>query len=98
MINMRIPTLVVTTLLAVLSIEAQQKKVLFDAMHAQTAGNADWVLDEDNCDIAQRLPTPDQANVTSSTPETFWSGAFSAMGIDLVKKGFRVESLPDGSR
>ena len=76
----------------------QQKTVLFDAMHAQTAGNADWVLDEDTCGTAQRFPTPDQSNITTSTPETFWSGAFSAMGIDLVKKGFRVESLPIGSR
>lgn len=76
----------------------QQKAVLFDAMHAQTAGNADWVLDEDTCGTAQRFPTPDQSNITPSTPETFWSGAFSAMGIDLVKKGFRVESLPIGSR
>jgi hypothetical protein len=84
--------------LAVVSVEAQQKKVLFDAMHAQTAGNADWVLDEDQCGIAQRFPTPDQTTITANTPETFWSGAFSAFGIDLVKKGFRVESLPRGSR
>lgn len=77
---------------------AQQKIVLFDAMHAQTAGNADWTLDEDSCGTAQRYPTPDQAGITSSTPETFWSGAHSAMGVDLVKKGFRVESLPIGSR
>lgn len=84
--------------LASLSLDAQQKKVLFDAMHAQTAGNADWVLDEDQCGTAQRFPTPDQATITASTPETFWSGAFSAFGIDLVKRGFHVESLPRGSR
>ena len=95
---MRTTTLIVAALLAVLSIEAQQKTVLFDAMHAQTAGHADWVLDEDSCGTAQRFPTPGQSSVTSSTPETFWSGAFSAMGVDLVKKGFRVESLPNGSR
>lgn len=95
---MRTTMLIAATLLAALSIEAQQKTVLFDAMHAQTAGNADWVLDEDSCGTAQRFPTPDQSSVTSSTPETFWSGAFSAMGVDLVKKGFRVESLPNGSR
>src|SRR6202022_617786 len=77
---------------------AQQKTILFDAAHAQTAGNADWTLDEDTCGIAQRLPTPDQAGITASTPETFWSGAHSAMGIDLVKKGFHVESLPIGAR
>src|SRR6202022_4681644 len=77
---------------------AQQKTILFDAGHAQTAGNADWTLDEDSCGTAQRFPTPDQAGITSSTPETYWSGAFSAMGVDLVKKGFHVESLPVGAR
>lgn len=77
---------------------AQQKSVLFDAKHAQTAGNADWVLDEDSCGTAQRFPTPDQAGITSSTAETYWSGGFSAMGVDLVKKGFHVESLPPSGR
>jgi hypothetical protein len=77
---------------------AQQKTILFDAKHAQTAGNADWTLDEDSCGVAQRFPTPDQAGITSSTAETYWSGAFSAMGVDLVKKGFHVESLPTTAR
>jgi hypothetical protein len=77
---------------------AQQKSVLFEAGHAQTAGNADWTLDEDSCGTAQRYPTPDQAGITSSTAETYWSGGHSAMGVDLVKKGFHVESLPAGAR
>jgi hypothetical protein len=81
-----------------LSLFAQQKTILFDAAHAQTAGNADWTLDEDTCGTAQRYPTPDQAGITSSTAETYWSGGFSAMGVDLVKKGFHVESLPVGAR
>src|SRR5437016_3469215 len=85
-------------LLALVPAYAQQKTILFDAKHAQTAGNADWTLDEDSCGIAQRFPTPDQTTVTPSTPETYWSGAFSAFGIDLVKKGFHVESLPKGAR
>ena len=67
-------------------------------MHAETAGNADWTLDEDTCGTAQRFPTPDQSGITSSTPETYWNGALSAMGVDLVKKGFHVESLPVGAR
>jgi hypothetical protein len=83
---------------AAMSAAAQQKTILFDAKHAQTAGNADWTLDEDICGTAQRFPTPDQAGITPATPETFWSGAHSAMGIDLVKKGFHVESLPVGAR
>jgi hypothetical protein len=75
-----------------------QTKVLFDAMHAQTAGNADWVMDEDTCGVAQRYPTPAQSGITASTPETYWGGAYSAFGVALVKKGFAVESLPTGSR
>lgn len=78
--------------------QAQQKKLLFDATHAQTAGNADWTLDEDTCGTAQRFPTPDQSTITAATSETIWNGAFSAMGVDLVKKGFHVESLPKGAR
>ena len=85
-------------LLALTPAYAQQKSILFDAKHAQTAGNADWTLDEDSCGIAQRYPTPDQAGITASTAETYWSGAFSAMGVDLVKKGFHVESLPTSAR
>src|SRR5689334_13100353 len=91
-------SLVSLSLALTLSLFAQQKSILFDAAHAQTAGNADWTLDEDSCGTAQRLPTPDQAGITSSTAETYWSGAFSAMGVDLVKKGFHVESLPVGAR
>jgi hypothetical protein len=88
---------VVASLVA-LGATAQQKSILFDAAHAQTAGNADWTLDEDSCGVAQRYPTPDQAGITSSTAETYWSGGHSAMGVDLVKKGFHVESLPSGGR
>jgi Lamin Tail Domain/Fibronectin type III domain len=72
--------------------------VLFEALHAQTAGNADWVLDEDTCGTAQRYPTPAQSGITASTPETYWGGAFSSFGVALVKKGFSVESLPVGGR
>ena len=90
--------LVTLALLVATSSAAQQKTILFDAAHAQTAGNADWTLDEDSCGIAQRFPTPDQSGITSSTAETFWNGAHSAMGVDLVKKGFHVESLPVGAR
>ena len=93
-----LPVLLFISFLVSLPLLAQQKSVLFEAGHAQTAGNADWTLDEDSCGIAQRYPTPDQAGITSSTAETFWSGGHSAMGVDLVKKGFHVESLPTGAR
>jgi len=87
-----------------------QKKFLFDATKAEMAANADWVIDADQHNIGfnggtavagsgsesnpQRFPTPDQSTVTSSTTETYWKGALSAWGIDLVKKGFEVETLP----
>jgi hypothetical protein len=93
-----LPLLVILVLLVATAAAAQQKTILFDAAHAQTAGNADWTLDEDSCGTAQRFPTPDQAGITSSTAETYWNGAHSAMGVDLVKKGFHVESLPVGAR
>ena len=69
-----------------------QKKFLFDNLHAETAGNADWVIDEDNL-VPGRYPTPDQSTVTSSTAETYWTGALSSWGIDLVKLGNSVETL-----
>jgi hypothetical protein len=68
------------------------KKFLFDATKAQTAGNADWVLDADSS--PQRLPTPVQSNITATTTENFWRGGLSAWGIALVKLGHTVETLP----
>jgi hypothetical protein len=68
------------------------KKFLFDATKAETSGNADWVIDQDAS--VPRFPTPAQSNVTSTTSETFWTGALSSWGIALVKKGHTVESLP----
>lgn len=72
-------------------------KFLFDATKAETAGNADWVIDQDSGG-PQRFPTPDQSTVTSSTTESYWKGAFSAWGIALVKLGHQVETLPSGGR
>ncbi len=75
---------------------AQPKKFLFDAAHYQTAGNADWVIDEDN-HVAGRYPTPLQSTITSSTVETYWTGAISSWGIKLVQLGHTVETLPAGT-
>lgn len=68
------------------------KKFLFDAKKAETAGNADWVLDADSS--PQRFPTPLQATITATTPENYWKGGISAWGIALVKLGHTVETLP----
>jgi len=71
------------------------KKFLFDATKAETAGNADWVLDADTS--PQRFPTPLQSNITATTPETYWKGGISSWGIALVKLGHTVETLPSGT-
>ena len=87
-----------------------QVKILFDASKAETAGSADWVIDEDANNMgwstgpavlgggsdgnAQRYPTPLQSTVTASTAENYWKGGISYWGIDCVKQGYQVESLP----
>jgi len=74
------------------------------------AGNADWVIDADQTNIRysptaylsspgnqsnpQRIPTPAQSTITTSTAETYWTGALSSWGIDCVNKGYTVETLP----
>lgn len=101
---------VLLLLICKLSLAQTGVKILFDAKKAESAGNADWVLDADQYNImwnpnatiagstnesnAQRFPTPSQSLITASTAETFWSGAISYWGIDCVKKGYQVESLP----
>src|SRR5215471_4473815 len=78
-------------------------KILFDASKAETAGNADWVIDADSHNIGytngpavvgqgsesnpQQIPTPAQSGITASTSETYWQGALSAWGVDCVKQG-----------
>ena len=42
----------------------------------------------------QRIPTPAQSGVTSSTAETYWAGALSSWAVDCAKKGYIVETLP----
>lgn len=86
-----------------------QVRILFDATKAQTAGNADWVIDADlnnmswnpsaciscgNESNAQKIPTAPQSGITASTPETYWTGSLSYWGIDCVKRGYSVETLP----
>jgi hypothetical protein len=69
------------------------KKFLFDATKAETAGNADWVIDQDNS-VPQQIPTPLQSTITAATAETYWTGAISAWGIALAKQGHTVHTLP----
>lgn len=85
-----------------------QTKILFDATKAETAGNADWIIDADSWNLgynpnpgpggdesnAQKTPTPSQNGVNSGTSQNYWKGAISAWGIDAVKLGYQVETLP----
>jgi hypothetical protein len=69
------------------------KKYLFDASQAETAGNADWVIDQDN-GVFVAAPTPSQGGITSTTSETYWLGGISAWGVSLAKRGHQVSTLP----
>ncbi len=89
---------------------ADAQRILFDNTKAESSGNGDWVIDADVLDLyfsrngtvsttgnqsdAQRYPTPAQSTVTASTPENYWQGGISAWGIECVKTGYTVESLP----
>lgn len=97
---------IVSMLFAVTSFS--QQKFLFDASKAETAGNADWIIDADKWNLdyspyahtggneanAQQFPTPSQNNIGSNTGEYYWKGALSSWGVELVKKGYEVETLP----
>ncbi len=91
-------------------LSAQTIKVLFDATKAESAANADWVVDASSRNLgyssgpavlnggnesnAQRIPFPAQSGITSTTSETFWDGALSYWGIDCVNRNYTVETLP----
>ena len=64
------------------------RQALFDNTHAETAGQGDWIIDDQ-----QPLPVPDQSKVTAATGEAFWTGGISAWGIALVQRGYRVATL-----
>ncbi len=89
-------------ILVILGLNLQQtafaRKFLFDATKAEMASNADWVIDADTQtggqSNPQRIPTPAQSGITASTPETYWSGAISSWGVELVKRGHIIETLP----
>jgi hypothetical protein len=75
----------VSTLAVAAAPASAAKRALFDNAHAETAGNADWVIDSH-----QPTPSPAQSGITAGTTETFWVGAISAWGVALVKQGYTV--------
>ncbi|BBB32115.1 hypothetical protein TTHT_0529 [Thermotomaculum hydrothermale] len=67
---------------------SQTYRILFDNSKAQTAGNADWKIDDNE-------PYPDPANPTS---ESDWLGAISSWGFELWQTGnYEIVQLPAGS-
>ncbi|MBK7366529.1 MAG: T9SS type A sorting domain-containing protein [Candidatus Eisenbacteria bacterium] len=66
---------------------AAQKKALFDNAHAETAGNSDWVIDDN-----MPVPSPAQSGITPGSPFTYWTGAISSWGVSLVKRGYTVHT------
>ena len=54
-------------------------KVLFDNAHAETAGNADWVISSSQPDPLKENPNPQV--------ETDWTGGISSWGVTLQKTG-----------
>jgi len=89
---------------------AAAQRVLFDARHGQTAGNADWIVDADSSEqewlnfrctsrshhhSAQRFPTPAQSTIRLDTDEDAWDGGISAWAIDLAKDALRPERARD---
>ncbi len=79
----------VLILMIFFTVELFSISILFDNTKDETAGNADWIIDNNQPD-----PYPDQSNITSSTAENYWTGAFSAFGVELVKLGYTVQTLP----
>ncbi len=58
---------------------ATSYKVLFDNAHAETAGNADWIISSSQPDPLKENPNPQV--------ETDWTGGISAWGVALQKTG-----------
>lgn len=66
-------------------------RVLFDASHGETAGNADWV-------ISTSQPDPLGENAAPRA-EADWTGALSAWGVALQQTGrYQLKTLPRGGR
>ncbi|MGV9562835.1 hydrolase [Streptomyces sp. NPDC003480] len=69
---------------------ATPHRVLFDNAHAETAGNADWI-------ISTSQPDP-LGQDSSPSGETDWTGALSSWGVALQKTGdYSLKTLPSGS-
>ncbi|MEU8590148.1 hydrolase [Streptomyces sp. NPDC048664] len=65
-------------------------RVLFDNAHAETAGNADWIVSTSQPDPLGENPSP--------SSDKDWTGALSSWGVALQKSGgYSLKTLPAGS-
>ncbi|MBN1552862.1 hypothetical protein JW979_15415 [bacterium] len=90
---------------------ALSARFVFDASCIPMAGDADWVVDGEVPDPSgagtqmdrngqsepQRFPSPYICGIGADTPETYWTGGYSAWGVELAKSGHWVESIPRNS-
>jgi hypothetical protein len=69
---------------------ATPHRILFDNAHAETAGNADWIVSTSQPDPLGQDSTP--------SAETDWTGAISSWGVALQRTGnYSLKTLPSGS-
>lgn len=92
-----LPLILLTALLQTLTAQ-----VLFDNTKAETAGNADWIID-----THQPVPSPSITGIGAGTTENYWTGALSSWGVALAKLGNSgqislpgngLETLPSGGQ
>ena len=74
-------------LLCAPSLHAAPRRALFDNAHGEQAGNADWVIDDQ-----QPAPRPTEAGIDRRTDGQYWTGGISTWGVELVKQGFSVRT------
>ncbi|WP_030339567.1 hydrolase [Streptomyces sp. NRRL S-1022] len=69
---------------------ATPHRILFDNAHAETAGNADWIISTSQPDPLGQDSAP--------SAETDWTGALSSWGVALQKTGgYSLKTQPSGS-
>ena len=66
----------------------------YDATTLGVGSSGPYLTSSGHQSNPQRIPTPPQSGITTSTTETYWSGALSAWAVDCAKKGYVVETLP----
>lgn len=86
-------------IILVSAVETYAARWLFCAKCMPNAGQrADWVIDANdhpgNFSEAVRFPEPSQCEIGADTPETIWMGAYSSWGVELVRMGHWVETIP----